>query len=95
MRNNATAELDELYKLQSELINLSQEIDEVCEFIETDLRNLNYFWDDRKFDELVESITPKLIKIKMISESYYAWAKTDLQEHINHVIDILNGSNMG
>ena len=94
MRNNATAELDELYKLQSELINLSQEIDEVCEFIETDLRNLNYSWDDRKFDELVESITPKRLKIKMISECYYAWAKTVLQKHINDLID-LNGSNMG
>lgn len=94
MRNNATAELDELYKLQNELINLSREIDDVCEFIETDLRNLNYSWDDRKFDELVESITPKRLKIKMISECYYAWAKTVLQKHIDDLI-ALNGSNMG
>lgn len=94
MRNNATAELDELYKLQSELINLSKEIDGVCEFIETDLRNLNYSWDDRKFDEFEESITPKRIKIKMISENYYVWAKTVLQKHIDDLID-LNSSNMG
>lgn len=94
MGNNATAELEELFRLQKELINLSKEIDKVCEFLKSDLSNLNYSWDDRKFVEFEESIMPKRVRIKMLSEKYCIWADTVLQKHIDNLID-LNSSDMG
>ncbi len=87
-------EVADLISLKSELIRLSDELDNIYSFLKSDLTELSYNWQDRKFIEFDQNFAPKKEEIRKISESYRTWANTSLQKTIDALID-LGGANLG
>lgn len=82
------ADVADLISFQAELIRLSDELDNIYNFLKSDLTELSYNWQDRKFIEFDQNFAPKKEEIRKISESYRTWAKTSLQRTIDSLIDL-------
>lgn len=88
------ADVADLISFKAELIRLSDELDNIYNFLKSDLTELSYNWQDRKFIEFDQNFAPKKEEIRKISESYRTWANTSLQRTIEILID-LGDTNMG
>lgn len=88
------ADVADLISFKAELIRLSDELDNIYNFLKSDLTELSYNWQDRKFIEFDQNFAPKKEEIKKISESYRTWANTSLQRTIERLID-LGDTNLG
>lgn len=88
------ADVNELISFKSELIRLSDKLDNIYNFLKRDLTELSYTWQDRKFIEFDQSFASKKEEIRKISESYRTWANTSLQKTIDALIRI-GESNLG
>lgn len=82
------ADVADLISFKAELIRLSDELDNIYNFLKSDLTELSYNWQDRKFFEFDQSFAPKKEEIRKISESYRTWANTSLQSTIDILIDM-------
>lgn len=78
----------DLISFKAELIHLADELNNIYNFLKSDLTELSYSWQDRKFLEFDENFAPKKEEIRKISESYRNWADTILQKRIDELIDI-------
>lgn len=88
------ADVADLISFKAKLIRLSDELDNIYKFLKSDLTELSYNWQDRKFIEFDQNFAPKKEEIRKISESYRTWANTSLQETIDKLKD-LGDTNMG
>lgn len=88
------ADVADLISFKAELIRLSDELDNIYNFLKSDLTELSYNWQDRKFIEFDQNFAPKKEEIRKISESYRTWANTSLQKTIDSLID-LGDTNLG
>ena len=88
------ADVADLISFKAKLIRLSDELDNIYNFLKSDLTELSYNWQDRKFIEFDQNFAPKKEEIRKISESYRTWANTSLQETIDKLI-ALGDTNMG
>lgn len=88
------ADITDLISFQSELKNLSKELYKIYTFLKSDMTELSYHWQDRKFSEFDQNFTPKKEEIRKISESYLTYATTSLQKTIDALND-MGGTNMG
>ena len=88
------ADIADLISFKAELIRLSDELDNIYNFLKSDLTELSYNWQDRKFIEFDQNFAPKKEEIRKISESYRTWANTSLQRTIEILID-LGDTNLG
>ncbi len=88
------ADVADLISFKAELIRLSDELDNIYNFLKKDLTELSYHWQDRKFIEFDQNFAPKKEEIRKISESYRTWANTSLQRTIDSLID-LGDTNLG
>lgn len=88
------ADVADLISFKAELIRLSDELDNIYNFLKSDLTELSYNWQDRKFIEFDQNFAPKKEEIRKISESYRTWANTGLQKTIDSLID-LGDTNLG
>lgn len=82
------ADVADLISFKSELIRLADELDNIYSFLKSDLTELSYNWQDRKFIEFDQNFAPKKEEIRKISESYRTWANTSLQRTIDSLIDL-------
>lgn len=89
----------ELMTLQSDLINLSNQLHDLYELMNTDVSGLGEYWRDSKYEEFLQGYKPQMDKMDEISERYREWATKDLQVTIDNVIDTegvdVSGSNVG
>lgn len=88
------ADVADLISFKAELIRLSDELDNIYHFLKSDLTELSYNWQDRKFVEFDQNFAPKKEEIRKISESYRSWANTSLQKTIDYLTD-LGDTNLG
>lgn len=88
------ADVADLISFKAELIRLSDELDNIYNFLKSDLTELSYNWQDRKFIEFDQNFAPKKEEIRKISESYRTWANTSLQETIDKLKG-LGDTNLG
>lgn len=88
------ADVADLISFKAKLIRLSDELDNIYNFLKSDLTELSYNWQDRKFIEFDQNFAPKKEEIRKISESYRTWANTSLQKTIDELIK-LGDTNMG
>lgn len=88
------ADVADLISFKAKLIRLSDELDNIYNFLKSDLTELSYNWQDRKFIEFDQNFAPKKEEIRKISESYRTWANTSLQKTIDKLI-ALGDTNMG
>ena len=76
----------ELITLQSDLVNLSNQLHELYELMNSDVSSLAEYWRDQKFDEFLSGYKPKMDEMENISVRYNEWATKDLQVTIDNVI---------
>jgi hypothetical protein len=76
----------ELMTLQSDLVNLSNQLHELYELMNSDVSSLAEYWRDQKFDEFLTGYQPQMEKMEEISVRYHEWATKDLQVTIDNVI---------
>lgn len=76
----------ELITLQSDLVNLSNQLHELYELMNSDVSSLAEYWRDQKFDEFLSGYKPKMDEMEDISIRYNEWATKDLQVTIDNVI---------
>lgn len=76
----------ELITLQSDLINLSNQLHELYELMNSDVSSLAEYWRDQKYDEFLSGYKPRMDEMENISVRYNEWAKKDLQVTIDNVI---------
>lgn len=88
------ADVADLISFKAELVSLSDELDNIYNFLKSDLTELSYNWQDRKFIEFDQNFSPKKEEIRKISESYRTWANTSLQKTIDALKD-LGDTNLG
>ena len=89
MLDNSSAKVSsaELITLQSDLIQLSRQLHELYDLMNSDVLNLSEYWRDQKFDEFLTGYKPQMDKMEEISERYNEWATKDLQTTIENVIE--------
>ena len=80
-------DLNDLIDFQSKLRQLSEELQNIYDFLKHDLTELSCEWEDQKFYEFDEAFEPKKEEIRKISECYRDWANGKLQETIDRLID--------
>lgn len=83
-----------LENLQSNLIQLSDRLQECYEILSSDLTALHEDWDDEKFEEFEEEFRSRKEQIREISEKYREWANSYLPPRIE-VIKEAEGRGMG
>lgn len=76
----------DLLTLQSDLVQLSSQIHEAYDLMNSDVSSLGEYWRDQKFDEFLSGYKPYMDQMEEISERYREWATKDLQVTIDHVI---------
>lgn len=89
MAYESTAEvsLQALETLQTELLSLSKELNDIYELVESGVDRLGEEWRDEMYQEFVENFRPSAALITEVSEMYKKWANGELQARI----DILKG----
>lgn len=97
--SNARVSSPELMTLQTDLVNLSNQLHELYELMNSDISQLSEYWRDEKFDEFLDGYKPQMEKMEEISERYHEWATKDLQVTIDNVIATegvdVSGSSIG
>lgn len=97
--NDAKVSSAELTTLQSDLIQLSAQLHELYELMNSDVSSLGEYWRDQKYDEFITGYKPQMDKMEEISERYHEWATKDLQTTIDNVTDAegvdVSGSSVG
>lgn len=84
----ADVDVNELIALQSELLKLSENLNEIYTLLNSYMNELSYSWQDSKFYEFEDNFTPVKEEARRIAESYEAWAKGPLQRTIDKLIEI-------
>lgn len=82
-QSTAITSIKELEKLQSELISISQKLDNLYDMINTSLSTVNAYWSDSKYDEFEEEFRSSKELINELSGKYEEWAKKYIQERID------------
>lgn len=83
-----------LERLQLNLIQLSDSLQECYEILSSDLTALHEDWDDEKFEEFEEEFRSRKEQIREISEKYREWANSYLPPRIE-LIKESEGRGMG
>ena len=82
-QSTAITSIEELEKLQSELISISKKLDNLYDMINTSLSTVNAYWSDSKYDEFEEEFRSSKELINELSGKYEEWAKKYIQERID------------
>lgn len=83
-----------LENLQSNLIQLSDRLQECYELLSSDLSALHEDWQDEKFDEFEQEFRSRKEQIREISEKYREWANSYLPPRIETIKEA-EGRGMG
>lgn len=76
-----------LIELQSQLLQMSQELGELYEFISNAIRMANDEWQDEQYENFVCSIAPSQNMVNELAEKYKEWATGFLPPRIEKAIE--------
>lgn len=77
---------NELMVLQSELLKLSENLNEIYTLLDSYMNELSYSWQDSRFYEFEENFAPVKEEARRIAEAYEAWARGPLQRTIDVLV---------
>lgn len=80
--STAITSVESLKELQNELINMSTNLNELYDMINTALSTVNEKWSDSKFEEFEEEFRSSKELIDELSKKYEGWAKDYIQKRI-------------
>ena len=83
----ANVDVNELIALQSELLKLSGNLNDIYDLLNSYMNELSYNWQDSQFYEFEENFAPVKEEARRIAESYEAWARGPLQRTIDVLIE--------
>ena len=86
----AITSVESLKELQKELINMSTNLNELYDMINTALSTVNELWSDSKFEEFEEEFRSSKELIDELSQKYEDWAKNYIQKRI-YVLEKVGG----
>ena len=81
------AGIEELEKLQAELIKVSEDLADLRQLLDSRLETTHSDWKDGMFDDFEEVFQPSIKMVQELSDKYDEWAKDYLQKRI----DLLKG----
>lgn len=87
MRGSIANDVNELIALQSELLKLSGNLNDIYDLLNSYMNELSYDWQDSQFYEFEENFTPVKEEARRIAESYEVWARGPLQRTIDVLIE--------
>ena len=88
-QSTAYVSVEELERLQTELVAMSQNLNDLHNLMIISQKGVNEKWKDLKYKEFENSFKPSLMRVRELSEKYKNWAKDYLQKRI----DILKEQN--
>ncbi len=81
-QSTAITSVESLKELQSELISMSENLNDLYDMINTALSTVNEYWSDSMFEEFEEEFRSSKELISELSGKYEEWAKTYIQKRI-------------
>jgi uncharacterized protein YukE len=80
-------DLEGLQNLKTNLSSLSNELHDIYNLMNENMRDVGGFWQDAKYQEFVEGYRPQIQKCDEIATRYEEWCSKALQPEINRIIE--------
>ena len=77
-----------LTELQHDLTQLSNTLHDIYELMNAEMRGVNEYWQDGKYQEFVQGYQPQIQKCEEIATRYAKWCSDVLQPTIDNVIAV-------